>query len=158
MWRTWGRSTVAAHKKLGAPFHRLVSKLNVASVRDEKYNACNVEWVCSSLSVLLVVVVAVVVVVEEEEEEEEDAWDERRRSPSTGTNGMLSPQATQSDGQTMLWLYKESYKRGEFFFQQLYDSSLWAEPETFRFMGEGGGTIIKNYLRGAKSRKWHEAK
>jgi len=91
--------------------------------------------------VLLVVVVAVVVEEEEveeeeDEEEEEDAWDERRRSPSTGTNGMLSPQATQRDGQTMLWLYKESYKRGEFFFQQLYDSSLWAEPETFRFMGE----------------------
>jgi hypothetical protein len=155
VWRTWGRSTVAAHKKLGAPFHRLVSKLNVASVRDEKYNACNVEWVCSSLSGLLVVVVAVVVEEEEEaaeEEEEEDAWDERRRSPSAGTNGMLSPQATQSDGQTMLWLYKESYKRGEFFFQQLYDSSLWAEPETFRFMGEAEAAaeaeIIKNICAG----------
>jgi hypothetical protein len=124
----------------------LVSKLNVASVRDEKYNACNVEWVCSSLSGLLVVVVAVVVVEEEEEEEEEeDAWDERRRSPSTGTNGMLSPQATQSDGQTMLWLYKESYKRGEFFFQQLYDSSLWAEPETFRFMGEAEAAAARGF-------------
>ena len=101
-------------------------------MRDEKYNACKVEWVCSSLSGLLDDEVAV-----EEEEDDDDAWDERRRSPSTGTKGMLSPQATQSDGQTMLWLYKESYKRGEFFFQQLYDSSSWAEPETFRFIKEG---------------------
>ena len=123
---------MAASKKFGAPFQRCWSKLYTASVRDEKYNDWYVEVETLAAESLDDEEEGVVELLLEEEEvllEDDEVSD-----PSTGIS---SPQATQREGHTMLWLKRTSYSSGELFFQHRYESSSCADPR-FMFFCWGG--------------------
>jgi hypothetical protein len=93
--------------------------LYTASVRDEKYNDWYVKverLAAESLDDEEEVVEELLLEVEDALLEDVGEREEEFSDPSTGIS---SPQATQREGHTMLWLKRTSYSSGELFFQHL---------------------------------------
>ena len=104
---------MADSKKFGAPFHRLELVKNLASVRDERYRACCLLYASRPTSALVAPPLSLrlgepPVMLRDDDDEEAEEEDIASLLTGWGDASMVSPQATQSEGHTTLWLNRTS--------------------------------------------------